>query len=225
MLLSAIRACSCHEWLSGNKSATPPPKKNNGTAHHLPLAVRGGHFDASYDSKVRLVVVACYRGNIIHYWNEVRIFAVRNFLYILSFFRHLFQHAIREVPGPILGRGTRCGCELCVDRYRTWLGSVSCCQYRYTISYPKFWKPKSSENRKFFSWRSSEHQSSRLGQTCPDATHAQPTPRRCVASRSSKLGLELHPAGCVNSVSELLPVRRGSAVRWYFFSVLWLWGL
>jgi hypothetical protein len=42
---------------------------------------------------------------------------------------------------------------------------------------------------KVFSWRSSAHQSSRLGQRCPDATHAQPTPHRSVTSRGSKLGL------------------------------------
>jgi hypothetical protein len=84
--------------------------------------------------------------------------------------------------------------------------------YRYTISYPKFWKPKSSENRKFFSWRSSAHQSSRLGQRCLDETHTQSTPRRCVASRRSKLGLQLHPAGCVTRV---LPVSQQGVMCLY----------
>jgi hypothetical protein len=63
---------------------------------------------------------------------------------------------------------------------------------------------RNSEKPKVFSWRSSAHQISRLGQTCPDATRSQPTPRRCVASRRSKLGVELHPASCVSRVSALL---------------------
>jgi hypothetical protein len=64
---------------------------------------------------------------------------------------------------------------------------------------------------KVFSWRSSAHQSSRLGQTCPDATHSQSsTLCRCVASRRSKLGMELHSAGCVSHVSALLRVSQSA---------------
>jgi hypothetical protein len=61
---------------------------------------------------------------------------------------------------------------------------------------------RNSENRKFFHG-GRLHTRSRVW-VCPDATHSQPTPRRCVASRRSKLGVELHPASCVSHVSALL---------------------
>jgi hypothetical protein len=48
------------------------------------------------------------------------------------------------------------------------------------------------------------HTKARVWAKDASTRHTQSTPRRCVASGRSLLGLELHPAGCVSRVSALL---------------------